>query len=96
MGTKTVDRHQKQLIVVYRLPLIPKIVDTPGRFSYHTACTIVTRRLRQIDHIVEPVDHIKIMARHQRVDQRLVGATRVDHIEAYRRAFKPVVQLPAR
>nr|WP_245770667.1 hypothetical protein [Roseovarius azorensis] len=74
---------------------VAKVADAPGGRMQDLAGVAVAWRLRQVDAVAEPVDHVEIVPRHAGIEERLTGRAGGDAMKADCRALKPVAQFCA-
>ncbi|HMB12944.1 MAG TPA: hypothetical protein VKN37_02970 [Roseovarius sp.] len=74
---------------------VAQVPDAPCPGIDQCAGQVVSRRWCEVDPVAEPVDHVEIVPRHARVEQRLRCAAGGDPVEADRGTFQPVAQVRA-
>ena len=88
--------HHEPLRRIDRCPVPRKVHDPAGRGIDHRTVLVEFRRLRQVDPVRHPIDHVEVVAGEVRVDQRLICPARRDLVEDPGRPFQPVLHLGPR
>nr|WP_235575659.1 hypothetical protein [Roseovarius tolerans] len=90
-----IGRDNEAVLISHEAACVTQLADALRLWIDQRAGQVVSRRLCEVDPVAEPVDHVEMMPRHVRVEQRLRHSAGRDLVKTDRGAFQPVAQVRA-